>query len=1065
MASESLLLLGADSAWQFQVQALAPELGYTATAPQTDWNTAQSLFATGPWTMFLVEHHIWAHSTAMREAVEQADLPVVCVVHENEALPEDQCVLSTPLTLLSLAVAVEKARHTHTLTMKLRKAHQETAAAQAAYNSRFAHSPLGLYRSTVDGRFISINPAMAAMLGHDSPQDALDTYGDLAIQLFLHPEDRERFLAQLLRYGTIRQFEYQARTKTGALIWLAEDAWLITDEQGREVIDGFVRNITARKVAEEQVAKNTERLRTVVSLLQRSYHSAQELLDAALDEAVNLTESSYGFIACYDEEHQKFQINAWSCNVMPECQIAETRFSYDLSTTGLWGETIRQRREIIINDFTAPNPWKKGCPKGHVPVHRFMSVPIFSDAKIVAVIGLANKKTDYTPTDVLQAQLLMDSVWKTVAQKHDRQNFEHLFMSMTSGFALHEIITDANGQPKDYTFLSVNPAFETLTGLRSADILGRTVLDVLPDTESYWIEHYGQVALTGAPIRFEQYSKALGRYFIVTAYCPRPGQFATIFEDISAHKESTARLHNRERRIRALLNATADAVFLLDNNGIILDLNEHAAKRRNCPPQDLIGMSILDTLPADIALRRKAALETCMRLKGMVLHEEERNGMFYSIRLFPIFDDHDMVCQVASFSRDVTERTLAHTRLLIANQELLAATKRAQELAVQSEAASRAKSEFLANMSHEIRTPLNGILGMLQLLQMTALSAEQDEYVGLAMKSSTRLTSLLSDILDLSRIESGRMVVQEIEFAAHSLRDGVLELFSVAAQDKATTLSVIMSPDLPASLIGDETRIQQIIFNLVGNAIKFTSQGQVELSISLVPGTKAHPCQMLILVTDTGVGIPDDRLKDIFNPFVQGEGSYVRTYQGAGLGLAIVRRLVLLLGGTLATSSEPQAGTCIAVALPLRLPEHQEHSGDSMTTAHTPQTPATPRLVLFAEDDEVNQLTGSILLKKLGLEVMTASNGEEAVRVLHEHPVDVVLMDIQMPVMDGVAATRAIRTSETLGQRAQVPIIAMTAYAMNGDREKFLEAGMNGYLSKPVHIDDLRQAIHCVMQK
>ena len=403
----------------------------------------------------------------------------------------------------------------------------------------------------------------------------------------------------------------------------------------------------------------------------------------------------------------------------------------------------------------------------------------------------------------------------------------------------------------------------------------------------------------------------------------------------------------------------------------------------------------------------------------------------------------------------------------------------------QSEAANRAKSEFLANMSHEIRTPLNGIVGMMQLLQTTGLNQDQKEYVDLALSSAHRLTRLLSDILDLSRVEAGQMELREGEFNVQELCDSVYELFKIQASEKGVPLEYSLDPSLPSKLTGDEARLQQILFNLVGNSLKFTQEGRVKVDWTLQEkGREVH--QVLITVSDTGPGISQKNLDELFQPFVQEDGSHTRSYQGAGLGLSIVNRLVDLMNGSISVESSPGEGTTFYISLPLKVPASYE--GEKTGALDAGRTTGQSLRILLAEDEPSNQFFVRKLLEKSGHEVMVAEDGAQALDLLQEHEFDCIFMDIRMPFMDGVEATRRIRAAEreggvarerlsdgaTEGSESQytrvpespnsrIPIIAMTAHAMDGDRERFLEAGMNDYLAKPVHKEDLERVLtkHC----
>ncbi|MFP5258973.1 MAG: PAS domain S-box protein [Acidobacteriota bacterium] len=402
----------------------------------------------------------------------------------------------------------------------------------------------------------------------------------------------------------------------------------------------------------------------------------------------------------------------------------------------------------------------------------------------------------------------------------------------------------------------------------------------------------------------------------------------------------------------------------------------------------------------------------------------------------------------AALLRPVIEACAQIIERMRADRRLVAAKRAA-------EAASRAKSEFLANMSHEIRTPLNGVLGMLQLLVTTDLDGEQSEYVENAVKSSQRLTRLLSDILDLSLVESGRLSIRREPCSPSELREAVLDLFALPAREKGLALGVTLGPGLPERFLADDVRLRQILFNLVGNAVKFTDSGAVSLDISPASTRFDAAFRVLFTVTDSGIGIADEQLEAIFEPFGQVEGVYVRRFGGAGLGLSIVRRLTRLMGGEICVDSTPGLGTVMTVSLPLAV---ACDAGDARQPAQKTLGDAKLRLLL-AEDDAVSLMSFARMLEKAGHTVDLVENGAEAVARLAVADYDCILMDVQMPVLDGVAATLAIRGDAALGPKAAIPIIAMTAYAMAGDRERFLAAGMNGYVSKPVDAKELAQAL------
>ena len=384
---------------------------------------------------------------------------------------------------------------------------------------------------------------------------------------------------------------------------------------------------------------------------------------------------------------------------------------------------------------------------------------------------------------------------------------------------------------------------------------------------------------------------------------------------------------------------------------------------------------------------------------------------------------------------------------------------RQQQLALErdrSNAASKAKSVFLANMSHEIRTPLNGIMGMLQLLQISDLGTEQKLYADHAIKASNRLTRLLSDILDLSRVEAGKLSIANEPFNLTELFQATDQLFRPAFEQADITLTFRFSPDIPRSVVGDGARLQQVLSNLIGNALKFTESGGVSVEAVALTPVKPGTCRVLFSVIDTGRGIPDDQLDRLFEPFVQEDEGYARRNQGAGLGLTISRQLLELMDSHLVVASELGVGTEVHFSCVFALAEDRFDAGVPALDALRQPVSLS---ILLAEDEPIGQLSLSTMLERLGHQVVAVGSGREALEALRNGDFDCILMDIQMPEMDGVQATGIIRNSPELGAKAQIPIIAITAYAMQSDREKLLAAGMNGYVSKPVQLSELAKAV------
>jgi len=388
------------------------------------------------------------------------------------------------------------------------------------------------------------------------------------------------------------------------------------------------------------------------------------------------------------------------------------------------------------------------------------------------------------------------------------------------------------------------------------------------------------------------------------------------------------------------------------------------------------------------------------------------------------------------------------------HQELLEdrIRQRTEQLEIAMEgamAASRAKSEFLANMSHELRTPMSGLLGMLDLALDGNLPQEHREHLETAQRCAYSLLALLNDILDLSKIEAGKMMLERIPFNVRTLADDCAKAYAVKAAQKGIRLTIEIDSKAPSTILGDPLRLRQIITNLLSNAVKFTEQGSVQMSVSSAGGDNDR-LNLEIKVSDTGTGIPEDKLGTIFDKFTQADGSISRKYGGSGLGLAITRRLVEMQGGTVEVESKFGKGSVFTVLIPAGMVEAapaQPSSNDGAVASE--RRPMARGRVLLVEDNIVNQKVVLAILQKRGYEIEVAGDGGQALLRLESCPFayDLVLMDIQMPVLDGLEATRRIRLD---GRWDALPIVAMTAHAMQGDRERCIEAGMNGYVSKPV---------------
>ncbi|BCS88903.1 PAS domain-containing hybrid sensor histidine kinase/response regulator [Pseudodesulfovibrio sediminis] len=408
----------------------------------------------------------------------------------------------------------------------------------------------------------------------------------------------------------------------------------------------------------------------------------------------------------------------------------------------------------------------------------------------------------------------------------------------------------------------------------------------------------------------------------------------------------------------------------------------------------------------------------------------------------------------------VRQRTEALER---ANAELTQKSTRLVTAMKKADAAARAKSSFLANMSHEIRTPLNAVLGMSELALTVNDKDRKDEYLKRVMEAGNSLLSIINDILDFSKIEAQKMSLEAIDFDIRKIIEATLDMHMLSASDKGLRVSAQVDKAVPAALVGDPSRLRQVIINLLSNAIKFTENGSVTITVSLKDAaetiTPGDPVTLVVKVIDTGVGIPANKQRAIFKSFLQADDSVTRKYGGTGLGLAICKLLVELMNGEISIESQEHKGSTFSFSVKLTVGDPKVLREISPAPDCVEKPDITPLRILLADDNPLNKELAMTLLIEQNHSVLAVENGFQALEAVKAEEFDIVLMDIQMPIMDGVSATRAIRDPNSGALDPTIPIIALTAHALKGDRERFLAVGMNDYISKPITIADFYATI------
>ena len=520
--------------------------------------------------------------------------------------------------------------------------------------------------------------------------------------------------------------------------------------------------------------------------------------------------------------------------------------------------------------------------------------------------------------------------------------------------------------------------------------------------------------------------------------------------DVTAEMATTRALQESEARYRLLAENVGDVIWMADREFTPLYVTPSVLTMSGYSPEEFLAMP-LNRHIAPESLRRywrmRHRVDRCL-LSGepvtvgfFTCRCLRKDGSPYWVELVttPFFSAEGEVQGFTGVIRDISKRVEEQREL-----------KEAKRAALE---ASRSKSEFLANMSHEIRTPMNGVLGVLQLLRDTGLDEAQRRYVDIALASGNTLLRIISDILDFSRIEAGKVLLAPEAVAVGPLLRSTVESFATMIDAEKVGVTVTIDRDVPEIVITDGWRLKQILYNLIGNAVKFTVQGSIAVSLRLVAPVADGRATLEFSVADSGIGVDEGLVERLFEPFAQADGSYRRRFGGTGLGLSIVRNLVRLMGGEVRLASAPGRGTTVTFTVSVDI-----GTGQKQPLLCEPPSRRKGLRVLVVEDEGINAMVITAMLDKLGHQVEVVDNGRMALRKLAKAAYDCVFMDIQMPEMDGVETTEAIRSGRG-GVNSGVVIVALTAHSMKGDREKFLAAGMDDYLAKPIEMERLQAVL------
>jgi PAS domain S-box-containing protein len=661
------------------------------------------------------------------------------------------------------------------------------------------------------------------------------------------------------------------------------------------------------------------------------------------------------------------------------------------------------------------------------------------------------EKDEAGHTEMIICTLLDISKLKGVQEtlRISKNNYADLFNSMIDGFATHEIITDELGEPVDYRFLKVNPAFEKITGLKNSEVRGKRLLEILPDTDISWIQKYGKVALEGTSLEFEDYHEDTGKFFNVHAYSPQKGQFAVIFEDITIRKKIENELKKSEAKYRGLFELIPAGISITDHQGNIieankaseqlLDLKRDKQKERHIAGKEwkIIGSDLKPFPPGEFASTRALKENRTITNVEMGIVKEENKVTWINVSATPI-DIEDI--GVVIIYTDITERKKYESEILLAKEK--------------AEQADKLKTVFLANMSHEIRTPLNAIIGFSDILEKNNVdNTSRQTYLHIIRERGYHLLNIINDLIDFSKIEAGQLELTNRSTNLNQLMRENHEIFKLEIHNKQKeNINISFTYGLldnKACILTDEYRLKEVIGNLLSNAIKFTSEGTIEFGYALENDMlKFH-------VKDSGIGIPAGEQENIFQRFVQVDNTLTREYGGTGLGLAICKGIVEKMGGKIWVESAAGKGTAFYFTIPyLPCTDKLENTTGSTRYNELPSYDFKKLNVLVVEDDEPSYLFINELLEKTSASNTHALDVNTAMAELKNKKFDIVLLDLHLPGKSGFELLEWMKKSNI-----NIPVLIQSADVMESTREKCRSLGCSEFVPKPVELHQLMNKI------
>ena len=916
----------------------------------------------------------------------------------------------------------KKASGQHQLDITERKQEQE---ALLKFDRLFNGNPAPMAVSSLPGqRFTDVNDAFLNVLGYSRSEVIGKTSDELG--LFVHPEKQQEVAEQLQAFGHIANCELRVKCKDGRFLDGLFSGEIIESQMGKYFLTVMIDQ-TERKKAEDALRQR------------ESYLSA-------------IIENQPGLVWLKDKESRFLAVNkafAISCGKQnPEELVGKN----DLD---IWPAEFAEkyrRYDFMIMEKGEPSiVEEKIFDKEEIRWFETFKTPVFDEQG--TIIGTTGYARDITERKRAQDELREKT-------------------TLLSGL-LASIPDIVFFKDKIGVYLGCNPEFARFVGKDISSIVGSTDYALFSkDIADSFREHDRIMMDQGEPRHNEEwidYQDGI-RILVDTLKAPLrdvDGKVIGILgvsRDITERKRVEETLRENEERTHAIIVSAHDAILMMDNSGNISYWNYAAERIFGYMSGEVIGKNLHELIaPERFIPEHQAAFPEFQQTgrgnaigKTLELMARRKDGHEIDVALSLSAVKIKGEWFAVGIVHDITERKKVEAKLLESNRQLEVAM-------VQANAANVAKSDFLANMSHEIRTPMNAIIGMADLLGDSALTAEQRRYVEIFRLAGKNLLILINDILDISKVESGQLIIEHIPYDLFDIVDSTFQIMSLRASRRNVEINYRLSPDVPQHLQGDPTRLRQVLTNILGNAVKFTEKGEIVLTVFPVAGDDSlKPLRFLqFSVQDTGIGISAETIDIIFEKFTQSDSSMTRKHGGSGLGLAISKKLVELMGGRIWVESRQGVGSTFFFTLPLEeaLPGDKIVAQPRTSSDETLPDDSHPFRLLLVDDSEDNHFLVQAYLKNANYLIDIAEDGQVAIEKFLANVYDLILMDMQMPVMDGYTATSGIRRLEKEEGRKHTPIIALTANALNEDLQKSLDAGCDVHLTKPVRKKDLLETI------